>query len=369
MPDDDLLRAIEKVYSAVLAPADWPAALEPILGLVGGSHAFLHIVDGQAAEGSYFTPVRIDERDFARAFSPEALRIAAPVMRALPNGVVPREAVIADRDFERTEVYNEVIRPIDGFHSLHARRDFAAGTLLFSVCRPKHAAAFGAVEAATLHRLLPHLATAVELQHRLQVAESRSAGLIQLIERLKTGVILTDASGHPVVCNAMAVRILDRDEGLRLDGPVLAATTAAARRQLQDAILAAASGAAPEAQRLPLPRPASASPLLLTVLPVGRLGVDTRGSGLAQAAILVSLPDTPRPLEATLIADVFRLTQRECEIAVLVASGVGLAEVAARLDLALGTVRVHLKHVYEKTGTHHQAALVALLHSFVDPLS
>jgi DNA-binding CsgD family transcriptional regulator len=61
------------------------------------------------------------------------------------------------------------------------------------------------------------------------------------------------------------------------------------------------------------------------------------------------------------VADGFDLTDREAAVAVLIAEGLSLEEVARHLRIQRGTVRNHLKGVFEKTGTHRQAELVALL--------
>ncbi|WP_162917402.1 helix-turn-helix domain-containing protein [Dongia deserti] len=67
------------------------------------------------------------------------------------------------------------------------------------------------------------------------------------------------------------------------------------------------------------------------------------------------------------MADIFHLTQREADVACLLASGVQLNAIAAALDVGLGTVRFHLKQAYQKTGTNSQAALVAVAHGFAKP--
>ena len=48
-------------------------------------------------------------------------------------------------------------------------------------------------------------------------------------------------------------------------------------------------------------------------------------------------------------------------MACLLAEGATLADVARRLDMQVGTVRVHLRSIFAKTGTNRQAELVALL--------
>jgi len=45
----------------------------------------------------------------------------------------------------------------------------------------------------------------------------------------------------------------------------------------------------------------------------------------------------------------------------LLAEGAALAEVARHLGMQVGTVRVHLRNIFAKTGTNRQAELVALL--------
>jgi DNA-binding CsgD family transcriptional regulator len=59
--------------------------------------------------------------------------------------------------------------------------------------------------------------------------------------------------------------------------------------------------------------------------------------------------------------EVASLTPREREILDLVAEGNSNAEIAARLWLSIGTVRIHLHHIYEKLGVGNRTAAVARL--------
>ena len=54
------------------------------------------------------------------------------------------------------------------------------------------------------------------------------------------------------------------------------------------------------------------------------------------------------------------LSAREREIALLVAEGLPNKEVARRLNLSEGTVRIHVHNIYQKTGIGSRAALTAL---------
>jgi DNA-binding CsgD family transcriptional regulator len=62
---------------------------------------------------------------------------------------------------------------------------------------------------------------------------------------------------------------------------------------------------------------------------------------------------------APIIAEAYELSQREREIAQLVARGLGTADIAAHLHLSTHTVRDHLKAVFDKVGVSSRGELVA----------
>lgn len=86
---------------------------------------------------------------------------------------------------------------------------------------------------------------------------------------------------------------------------------------------------------------------------------------LATAAVAVLIEPSPHPARVGLvpetIKDALRLTAREAEIAALIAEGLSLTEIAARLSLRLGTARNHLKSIFDKTGAKRQGEIVALV--------
>ena len=90
------------------------------------------------------------------------------------------------------------------------------------------------------------------------------------------------------------------------------------------------------------------------------------GIGSARVAVFITEPDAPLTIDRATIAETFGLTRRESEIAVLLAEGISRDMIASRLGLGRGTVREHLRHVFEKTGARSQPTLVALLRGFVD---
>jgi len=52
------------------------------------------------------------------------------------------------------------------------------------------------------------------------------------------------------------------------------------------------------------------------------------------------------------------LTAREAEVLELIQQGMRNKEIALRLGIRVGTVKIHLKHIFEKTGVHGRYGLV-----------
>ena len=206
---------------------------------------------------------------------------------------------------------------------------------------------------------LPH----AEDRHEIDVA---AAALSQLLDQLLLGVILTDAGAHLYYANHEARGILARCDGLAEGPDGLKAATVASTCRLRHAlalmaVTVANDSGAPEARCLSLPRPGPSrrAPLLLTLAALPGLP--------GRTAIFIDVPEHLHRVSHGTLAEIFGLTPREAALAALLADGHELRDCASILAMAEGTARNHLKHVFEKTMTHSQVALVAQLCRMVGP--
>ena len=76
--------------------------------------------------------------------------------------------------------------------------------------------------------------------------------------------------------------------------------------------------------------------------------------------ILIDLEQWPQPNPRTL-QKIFGLTPAEAKLAVLISQGEPLADIAEDFHVSMATARKQLASVFQKTRTHRQADLVALL--------
>jgi DNA-binding CsgD family transcriptional regulator len=363
--DLEFIRLVEMLYLAAAEPALWPAAMESLVAGFRSDHAMLFTNKASAVTSPFAVMAGLNNDDVARFTSPEGVRLWAPWQAlAVPGRAMTVTDFLTEREFQRTEIYNEIIRPTKGLYAGLLQQDVPDLSFHLAVCRKEASGAFEADETQLMQRLVPHLTTAMTLQQRLRISDERGAGFATVLERMDEAAIVLDAAHRPLIVNARAADILRQDNGLSLQASGLRAATSALTEQLHNAIAATAASDAVEIRRLALARQPPRLPLLLTIMPIWRLDRSEPGMREPRVAIFVREPDAPPVINKEALSDIFALTPRECEIACLLAEGQNIDAMAVRLGLRVVTIRQNLKRVFEKAGVHSQAALVALVRGF-----
>lgn len=78
--------------------------------------------------------------------------------------------------------------------------------------------------------------------------------------------------------------------------------------------------------------------------------------------VLISDCGKPKSLSVDFLMQVFKLTNREAQLAALLAEGTGLREIRTQMNITENTVKKHLAQVFQKTHVNTQAALIRLLY-------
>jgi hypothetical protein len=131
----DVLGAIDKIYAAASQPETWTAALGAVTGVMTAEHTVL------AARGDPMAPMvaahQVDDRALARlAWALRAGLLGPLDFNALPVGaVVARNQIVPDHEFVRSDYYNDIIRPLNGFNSFFARQQHGQIGFTLAVCR------------------------------------------------------------------------------------------------------------------------------------------------------------------------------------------------------------------------------------------
>ena len=207
--------------------------------------------------------------------------------------------------------------------------------------------------------LMPSLRNAASLHLGLIDIGYRSAIVSGRIDHLAAAVMFTDTDGRIVETNQAAERILRLGDGLTIRNGQICA-----RRNFETAKLAeliahatGATGRHPSAGCLLIGREGGHPAYIVRVAPVtaGLVGYD-----LPMAMVLVSAPDENRISESEL-AELYGLSPAESRLAVAVAYGKRLNELAGEFGVQITTLRTQLSSVLKKCGVERQSDLVRLI--------
>jgi DNA-binding CsgD family transcriptional regulator len=351
------LSIVEGFYAAAVGQLGWSDALDRLDRAVPFDHVIM------AASGPpFFSTARIGEDDVVRALSSVGDHAYdGPSIDLLhPGKAMLRSMMMSDAEYARTVHYNEAIRPLGGFHGIFAKAGAAAPGASIALCRSERRRDFEAADLTVVERLLPHLGMAIDISGRLAFGGADASTLEALLHGCREGALICDGARRPVVANDFAQRLLITGDGLAMGLAGLHGNTIEDTRRLGVAIAAAERLGA---SRCLLSRQSRRPPLIVRVVVLGYLGFWTPKS--RSVALFVSVPDEPLPIDREALAEAFGLTRREVQVAALLGSGADLAAIAGALGVELASVRAYLKCIFQKTGAHTQAALVAMVRGFV----
>ncbi|HUB99817.1 MAG TPA: helix-turn-helix transcriptional regulator [Solirubrobacterales bacterium] len=239
---------------------------------------------------------------------------------------------LSQRQFHSLELYAELYKQIDAEDQIAFG---LPGPTVIGIALNRASRSFSERDRDLLDLLRPHLAQA----HRRVLERERATAAMAALERglseRDAAVALVDAGGAIVFASGRAPRLLaDYFPEARGRGVALPS-------------LVAEWLAAPAGTAGPVPLEVGAEHGTLT------LRADPEPSGGWLLTLDEELFPTPERLRG------LGLTHRQAEVLSLLASGAGVAGIAADLYLSPATVRKHLENVYTRLGVHTRAEAIA----------
>ena len=361
---DAFERIVDSLNEAMLDDAHWPQASALIEEACGARGNFLTFEDGFPADDTRFffakTYYRGEDREawlqeYFRTYY--AVDESQPRWRQLPDSKIGRTADLFSEEERRTSIaYNEAAPRFEYENGLSVRLDGPGGSrILWGLANPVDSSGWAASGLDMVARVLPHLRQYVRVRSALVDAGALGASATELLTNTRTGVVQLDRRGRIVEANDRARGLLRRNDGLSDADEELHATWPDDDERLQ-ALLAGAlphrleqgvSGSMLLRRQSPLPR------LALHVKPVSSRDVGHRSRRVA-ALVLIVDPVSRARIDPDLVEAMLGLTPTETEIAVMLAQGRTLQQIAATTDRGYSTVRTHLKHIFAKLGGSRQ---------------
>ena len=277
--------------------------------------------------------------------------------------VVPMPDIYTDEERLTSRTYNEYMRRGGCRNGLNVRLDGPGDASIYWVVDdPQKGDGWGPRQLELVDALLPHLRQFVRVRYALGGAESLRLQLGDLMDNTAFGAIYLGASGRIIETNDTARRALLEGNGLHDEGGHLRARVTAEDGRLQRILAAAIPrlGQAPVGDSMTVTRWPSRLRHLVHVLPVnGRQ--ENFGIGRVAAMVLVTTPGAQKPVDVRTVAAALRLTDSESRVAVDLAMGKTVGEIAAETRRGVSTVRFHVKQIHTKLGLQRQIDLVRLV--------
>lgn len=368
---------LASLHDAMLDDAHWPAASALMDDLCGSTGNCLIYGVGNSTDD-----VRIffakscwrgqQDEELMRRYLDEyhARDERVPRFRRLPDSrVILGTELYTEAELKTSATYNEFLRQTHKQNGVNVRLDGPKGgriALEFGDRIDGEGWSFSQIEA--IQRLLPHIRQFVRMRQALAEARALGASLAGLLDNTGVAIVQLNGDGRIVGMSDRARDLLIRGRGVYDEGGFLRARSprddAALRGLLARAL--PRSGVHGAGGSMVVKHPAGMPNLVLHVTPIRRRESDFPPLRVAVLVAIVGA-GSAAGIDPAVVAECLDLTAAECEVALLLAEGKSVRDIAAASGRKASTVRWHLEQIFAKLDISRQADLVRLVLSLSGP--
>ena len=336
---DAFERIMASLYDAMLDETRWPATSALIDEACGSTGNGLMVGEGPKNDirglfvGLYYRGQRREdlEREYLEHY--HAIDERVPRFRQLPvSRLVHINDLYTAEELKTSPTYNELLRRAGMQDGLNVRLPGLDGShISWGLNDPVDSDGWGASRIAMVHRLLPHIQQFVRVRQALVRAEARSTTVTALLDNPRIGALELDRRGRIMAGNDRARSILRHGDGLLDRNGMLRARAPADQVRLERLVGDAlpASGAVAVSGSMVLRRSSVVPPFVVHVKPVGGPQPD-HGARHVAALVLIVEPGRQHRIDPDLVATTLELTPAETKVAVGLAEGNTVRDMADR---------------------------------------
>ena len=368
-------RILVSLHEAMLDDAHWPSTAALIDEACGATGNELVVAEGIGDDVDillawfYYGGQRREdlEREYFEVYHSQDERL--PRLRQLPDSrVVHVTDLYTEEELRTSPTYNEMLRRAGTQNALNVRMDGPYGSrIIWAIADPIEADGWAPDQIEMVERLLPHIRQFFRIRQTLVSAEALGTSLAGLLDNTRIGVIHLDRRGRIVEANDRARGFLRQGDGLLDRDGFLRARLPATDADLQRLLAGALPtfGGGDLSGSIAVRHSPGRLRLALHVNPVGNRQAEFSAHRVAALALIVEPGSQPR-IDPDLVASILGLTPAESQVAVSLAEGRTIRDIAAATRRQESTIRWFMKQVYNKLGISRQADLVRLVLSLAE---
>jgi DNA-binding CsgD family transcriptional regulator/PAS domain-containing protein len=355
MLDGQTLRALDTVvscfYDASLGKVTWEEPLRLAATAMDAHNAVFSVRDPVTRKahfsfGNFGTKPEF-ARNFAQTYATLSPFVIATAIAPEGKAVNPIE-MIGREEYERGRFHREWSAPQkyhDYVGAILLRQPHAIYTIAFG--RTTDRPLFSEREKQVLDFLAPHVTRALMISERLNTFEKERDELLMTLDSLAVPIFLLDRQARVRQCNTAALGLIEsgcgasnRDGSLVFEDPVLAKEFL--------------SLCAIETGHAVVLKSKLRGGLQVQILARNISGGDNRDRLL----VVIDRPVSSAPPLAENIMSRFGITISELRVLLLLIDAKSVKDIATDLGLSHNTVKTHISHMFQKTGTNSQRGLL-----------
>lgn len=368
----DLTAAIDTCYDAIIVPERWGDALHGLARALDSACIMFYprnpnisSADPRNPDKPFMEmPISHDYRELLEEYIKNQWYIGHyRAQRGIPmldagRSVVTEHDLATDEERKKLAHYNELYLPFGfpGFAMIGL--EVGAEQWAVPLLKGKSQGHFDKEDTKRLEHVAPHLRRMIHLSERLRFDQARAS--VDVLDQVGAAAMMLDWKGAVVRMNSRAEALVGAD--LQLRHGTLSATDWFSNQRLHHFVSAVTWQRRVRGDPLPEPiliHRTTGRPLHVDVLHVDNLIADIFHRAYA-ILIFTDLEASELPSQQDL-RRCFGLTPAESRLALGLAAGSDLAEVADELTITRETARSTLRAIFAKTETHRQSELVLLL--------
>ncbi len=265
----------------------------------------------------------------------------------LDHLMVPEDKRIAN------PIFNDLYVPKRMAYYAGWRFSIEGSTWNIALARSQDRGPVTSEEAQDLERLMPVANRSLYLIHRLR--ETQVRGLFDGLSATHTAAVLLNRDGRVGRITPQAERLFNIDFNVK--DSTLWSAHAASNARLGDLSKRARTreDGAPLAPFL-VHRFSDSRPILAQPIFVRGAGLDLMSN--ASIVLFLTTPGQTEMIDEQNLQLLFGLSRAEAQIAHLLAEGLDPQQIAERRGVSVGTIRVQMKHIFQKANVHRQSELI-----------
>lgn len=355
-------------YTACLDHNAWPDILTKLSDAVHADACALVIHDVASGRARIEEANGIDPTfvaSYAENFGRLNPWLQSPDRLPGPGGVRTGQMLADDAEVLASPFYQEWAQPQNLFHHLFGVVDTEGSVVsVLLMARSRDKGAFWEDDVTLIGRLLPHLRQGLRAGVILRRAEEMGRVQAHALDVLPIGVVVVSSIGRVLFANRLARDVLATEPTFYNGNNGLGLKLTSGRVLFRDILATTTLHPSPEMageiQAISVPREGDRRPMTLLAVAADSDPI-TRDFDDPAAIIFIGDPERPSEIDPKRLIRLYGLSRAEARVAVQLAKGQRLEQVAESLGLTYETVRKHLKQIFGKTLTDRQAELVRTL--------